>query len=99
VTEDERKTLELRAEEAGLSLSEWCRQLLMAGLEVSPETRLILSEMLAMRKVFLALHIDALQGQPMNEQRVRQAVENADATKFAMADGRIHAFRKQPLND
>jgi hypothetical protein len=87
--------MEQRAQQAGLSLSEWCRQALLRALDVSPETRLLLSELLAIRKVFLALHVEALQGQPLNEQRVRQAVENAEATKHAMADSRIHAFRSQ----
>jgi predicted HicB family RNase H-like nuclease len=32
VTEDERNTLQIRAEEAGISLSEWCRQLLRRAL-------------------------------------------------------------------
>ena len=37
VTKDERNTLEKRADEAGISLSEWCRQLLLTGLAVSPK--------------------------------------------------------------
>ena len=99
VTEEERKTFELRAEENGLSLSEWCRQLLVSGLAVTPETRLILSELLAVRKVFLALLIDLAQGQKPTEQRIREAVENGEATKFAMTENRIHAFRSQKPNE
>ena len=98
VTKDERSTLEVRAEEAGISLSEWCRQLLLDGLAVSPETRLVLSEVLALRKVFLALMLDLIQGQKPTEPRVREVVEQAEATKFAMAENRIHTFRSQKRN-
>jgi hypothetical protein len=99
VTEDERKMLEIRAEEAGLSLSECCRQLLVSSLSVTAETRLLLSEVLAIRKVFLALLIDQIQGQKPTEQRIRQVVEQAEATKLAMTDSRIHSFRSQISHD
>jgi hypothetical protein len=95
VTDDERNGMEERAQQAGLSLSEWCRQALLQALQVSPETRLILSELLAVRKVFLALDMDALRGQPASEEQIRRAVESAEATKFSMADNRIQAFRSQ----
>lgn len=99
VTEDERDALEKRAEEAGISLSEWCRQLLLDGILVSTETRLILSEVLSVRKVFLALMLDLIQGQQPTESRIREVVDNAEATKFAMAENRIHAFRSKATND
>jgi hypothetical protein len=99
VTEDERDALEKRAEEAGISLSEWCRQLLLDGILVSTETRLILSEVLSVRKVFLALMLDLIQGQQPTESRIREVVDNAEATKFAMAENRIHVFRSKATND
>jgi hypothetical protein len=99
VTEDERNTLEKRAAEAGISLNEWCRQLLLDGISVSTETRLILSEVLSVRKVFLALMLDQIQGQKPTESRVREVVDNAEATKFAMAESRIHAFRSSNRNE
>ena len=99
VTPEEQRLIRERAQEAGLRPSEWCRQVLLSGLVVAPETRLILSEVLAVRKVFLALLIDLLQGQKPTEQRIREVVENAEATKFAMTDSRIHAFRSQRPNE
>lgn len=95
VTEDERRALEARADEAHLSLSEWCRQALLASVSTSPETRLVLSEVLALRRVFLALQVDLLQGRELTEERVRAAMEEADRTKFEMAEKRISAFRDQ----
>jgi hypothetical protein len=99
VTEDERRSMEVCAGQMGLSLSEWCRRALLQALDISPETRLMLSELLGVRKVFLALCVDVLQGQSLSEQRVRQAVESAEATKYAMADNRIQAFRRQQPNE
>jgi hypothetical protein len=93
VTEDERRALEERADEAHLSLSEWCRQALLASVSTSPETRLVLSEVLALRRVFLALQVDLLQGRELTEDRIRAAMEEADRTKFEMAEKRISAFR------
>jgi hypothetical protein len=69
--------------------------MLIQALDTSLDTRLVLSETLALRKIVLALHLDLSQGQAVTEQRIRSVVENAEATKFAMAESRIHAFRSQ----
>ncbi|MGH9622752.1 MAG: plasmid mobilization protein [Bryobacteraceae bacterium] len=84
-----------RAEEAGLTKSEWCRQVVLEALETGPETRLLLAELMALRKIFLTLHKEAVEGGELSAQRVKTVVEDAEATKHAMADQRIHAFRKQ----
>ena len=49
--------------------------------------------MLALRRVFLALQVDLLQGRELTEERIRAAMEEADRTKFEMAEKRISAFR------
>ena len=94
VTEDERQALEQRAELARLSLSEWCRQALLGSIESSPDTRLILSELLGLRRIFLALQVDFVQGKEVTPERLRAAMEEAEQTKFEMADKRISAFRE-----
>jgi len=83
----------------GLTKSEWCGQAILWSLETGAETRLLLAEFLAIRKVFLALHVDVLQGHRPTEQRIREAIEQAEATKFAMADNRIQAFRSHQSNE
>src|SRR3954465_3156746 len=82
-----------RAQQTGQTSSEWGRQTIVQALETSVDTRLLLSETLALRKIVLALHVDLLQGQTVTEQRLRTIVENAEATKFAMAESRIHSIR------
>jgi hypothetical protein len=99
LSEEQSARLSERAKQAGQSSSEWGRQTLVEALDASQETRLILSETLALRKIFLALHIDLLQGHAVTEQRVRAIVENAEATKFAMTESRILALRSPKPHD
>jgi len=93
LTVDEEKRLRERTEAAGLTKSEWCRQVILTALETPPETQLLLSEFLALRALVLALHTDALQGTKVTEQRVAAMIQQADAKKYAMAENRIRAFR------
>ena len=93
VTEEERQTLEQRAEETHLSLSEWCRQALLGCIETSPDTRLILSELLGLRRMFLALQVEAVHGHAVTPERLRAVMDEAERTKFEMADKRISALR------
>jgi len=90
---DEEERVRERAAEAGLSKSEWCRQVILNALETSPETQLLLSEFLALRALVLALHMEALQGTKVTEQRIAAMIQQADAKKYAMAENRIRAFQ------
>jgi hypothetical protein len=99
LTPDEAKRLEMRAQEQGLTASEWLRQVTLQVLEFPSAARLLLAEMMSLRKIVLALHADLLQGQRPTEQRVREVIEHAESTKFAMADNRIQAFRSRPSNE
>jgi hypothetical protein len=88
-----------RARQAGQTSSEWGRQTILQALDASLDTRLILAETLALRKIVLALQLDLLQGQAVSEQRLRSIIENAESTKFAMTESRIHAARSHSEND
>ena len=92
MTAEEEKQLKIRAEEAGLTLSEWARQMLLQSVKASPEARLILSEFIAVRTILLVLHTDILQDREITEERIKLALERADAVKLAIADKRISAF-------
>lgn len=93
LTSAEHAQVERRANEAGLTKSEWCRQVILNALETPPETRLLLSEFLAVRALVLALHTEALQGTKLSEQRIAAMIQQADAKKHAMAENRIRAFQ------
>jgi predicted DNA-binding protein len=88
-----------RARQTGQTGSEWGRQTILQALDASLDTRLILAETLALRRIVLALQLDLLQGQTVTEQRLRSIVENAESTKFAMMESRIHSARSQNAND
>lgn len=92
VTDEERTVFQLRAEEAGLSLSEWSRRALLASVSTSPETRLLLAELLAFRKLALWLQAQTIKGVLLDEAAFKQAVEQAEITKLLWADERIERY-------
>lgn len=93
LTQDEEELICMRAEAAGITKSEWCRRAILGSLDVSPGTRLVLQEVLALRKIFLALQLDKMQGEPPSEDRLRFLVDQAESTKRAMAETRVVAMR------
>ena len=95
VKPDEDELIKERAAHVGLTKSEWCRNAILQSLEASWDSRLIVAELLALRKIFLLLQIDSYQGKKLSEQRLRSMVDEAEATKFAMAASRIRGFWAQ----
>lgn len=92
LTADEEVRLKERAAEAGLTKSEWCRRVLLQALNAGPETRLLLTELMALRKIFLTIHTEVLQDHEPDASRLKAIVDDAEATKYAMADQRIQKF-------
>ena len=87
--------LEERAQAAGLTLSEWMREVLLAApMDGAGETgEVILAEVLALRTLFLNLQFRQAQG-PMTEAEMRGLIERADAVKGDRARERLEAARK-----
>lgn len=87
--------LEERAQAAGLTLSEWVREVLLAApMDGAGETgEVILAEVLALRTLFLNLQFRQGQG-PMTEAEMRTLIERADTVKGERARERIEAARK-----
>ena len=88
VSEAELRVLESRAERAGLTLSEWVRDVLL-GSSVDAGTmaaeRAILAEMLAMRAILLNFLLKLSMRQPITEQVSRELIEWADSNKMKRA--------------
>jgi Mobilization protein NikA len=100
LAQDEEARVRQRAAEAGLSKSEWCRQVILSALDTPLDAQLLLSEFLALRTLVLALHTEALQGNKITEQRLGAIIQHAEAKKFAMAENRIRAFQSnRPPNN
>lgn len=93
LTPDEEERIKVRAEETGVTKSEWCRQAILSCLETPLSARLILAELMSLRKILLALKLDEIHSQIITEDRLRLIVEQAEVSKFAMAENRIHSFR------
>src|SRR6185437_5911021 len=88
-----------RARQAGQTSSEWGRRTILQARDASVDTRLILAETLALRKIVLALQLDLLHGLTAHQQPLRFIMEHAECTKFAMTESRIHAARSHTAHD
>jgi hypothetical protein len=95
VTPGEEKLCRARAEEAGLSLSEWSRGALIRAASFTPETRLLLAELMALRAVILPLHAEILKGNKLTDTFIAETMKQADARKFAMAENRLLGLREK----
>ncbi len=88
VSEAELRVLESRAATAGLTLSEWVRDVLL-GSSVDAGTmaaeRAILAEMLAMRSILLNFLLKLSMRQPITEQISRELITWADENKMKRA--------------
>ena len=95
VSEAEFALLEERARAAGLTLSEWVREVLLAapgepGAELAGEV--VLAELLALRTLFLNLQFRSDKG-PLTEAELRGLIERADGVKIERARERLEAAR------
>ena len=86
--------LEERARSAGLTLSEWVRDALLAAPpDVGPDSgEVVLAELLALRSLFLNLQFRADKA-PLTEAELRGLIDRADATKQERARERLLAAR------
>ena len=96
VSEAEFSVLEERAKAAGLTLSEWVRDVLLSAPvdEVPVASEIVLAELLALRSLFLNLQFRQGQGQ-MTEAEIRGLIEWADATKMQRARERLETAQAQ----
>ena len=88
VSEAELRVLESRAAAAGLTLSEWVRDVLLASsveMGTMAAEREILAEMLAMRAILLNFLLKLSMRQPITEQISRELITWADENKMKRA--------------
>jgi len=88
VSEAELRVLESRAERAGLTLSEWVRDVLL-GSSIETGTlaaeRAILAEVLAMRTILLNFMLKVGEGTAIPEESSKKLIAWADANKMRRA--------------
>jgi hypothetical protein len=88
VSEAELRVLESRAAAAGLTLSEWVRDVLLASsvdTGAMAAERTILAEVLAMRAILLNFMLKLSARQPITEQVSRELIAWADSNKMKRA--------------
>ena len=94
LSEAEYAQCEKSAARRGQTLSEWCRKALLdrvTGPAQRPEAEVILSEILALRKIVINLLYGQTAGEPLSEERMRELIEAADSEKFRKAAERLQA--------
>ena len=84
-----RRNIRERAAAAGLTKSEWCRKVILDAMELPPWGRIVLSEILALRKILLGLNLELIHGSAITERRLRAIVEDAEVTKSAWRKRRL----------
>jgi hypothetical protein len=100
VTDDEYVQLAAIAQARGLTLGEWCREVLLAQLALSSATlpeKAILTEILGLRMIVINLLRALGGGEPLTEEKTQTVLDWADTEKIATAVEclREHAARNK----
>ena len=92
VTDEEYAQLEALAQKRGLTLGEWCRDVLLSQLKPSvaslPEET-ILAEVLGLRMIMINLLRDLGNGETLTQEKVQKVIQWADTEKLTTAVERL----------
>ena len=92
VTDEEYAQLETLAQKRGLTLGEWCRDVLLSQLKPSvahlPEET-ILAEVLGLRMIMINLLRDLGNGETLTQEKVQKVIQWADTEKLTTAVERL----------
>ena len=94
VTDEEYSRLESFAAGEGLSLSEWCRSVLLEeskGKQPSESEKALLAEVLALRTILLNLHFAVVNGGTIRADEMQAIIDRADRDKAKKALERLGA--------
>jgi hypothetical protein len=92
LTEAEYALLEASACEEGLSISEWCRNVLLEmanGDRPSETQKVTLAEILALRTILLNLHFAVARAETITADAMQEIIERADRDKAKKAMERL----------
>ena len=92
VTDEEYAQFEALAQKCGLTLGEWCRDVLLSQLKPSvaslPEET-ILAEVLGLRMIMINLLRDLGNGETLTQEKVQKVIQWADTEKLTTAVERL----------
>jgi|GEM_PF-1027222 len=94
VTEEEYARIQARASEEALSISEWCRSVVLKaarGDKPSPDTKTLLAEVLGLRVILLNLHYAVSQNQSITADDMQAIIDRADKEKAKRVEERLLA--------
>jgi len=80
------------AEREGLTLGEWCRDVLLEranGRKAKPVEETVLSEVIALRTILLNAFYKLAQGETLTPDEMQRLIERADQGKFRKAQERL----------
>jgi hypothetical protein len=97
VSEEEFAQLEAAASERGLTLSEWCREMLLASVngqgEKSAETgradHALMAELVALRAILLNVLFKLANGEKPTVEEMQRLIDRADSDKLKKARERL----------
>lgn len=104
LSEEEFAQLEAAARERGLTLSEWCRTVLLANVNGHASNadsvatgQALMAELVALRTILLNLHFRIAKGEPITAEAMQEIIARADAGKVRNARERLEqAAKKNP---
>ncbi len=97
VSEEEFAQLEVAASERGLTLSEWCRETLLASVNGQEEKsadsgradQALMAELVALRAILLNVLFKLANGEKPTAEEMQRLIERADADKLKKARERL----------
>ena len=97
VSEEEFAQLEAAASERGLTLSEWCRETLLASVNSqeeksadSPKTgQALMAELVALRAILLNVLFKLANGEKLTAEEMQRLIDRADSDKLKKARERL----------
>jgi len=94
VTEAEYERLNTTAGERGVTLGEWCREVLLQHTNATKPVaveEVLLAEVLALRSILLNALYKLAQGEHLAADEMQRLIEHADEGKFRKAQERLKA--------
>ena len=94
MTDAECERLTALAEREGLTLSEWCREVLLEranGAKPNSAKETVLAEVLALRTILLNVSYQLAQGVPLTADEMQSLIDRADQDKLRKAQERFAA--------
>ena len=102
VTEEEYAGLEASASERGMSISEWCRSVLLGragGDRPTKGQETMLAEVLALRMILLNLHFAVARGETITADGMQVIIDRADQAKASKAAERLSCSEREDVRE